>query len=269
MGKFDGWLFVSDIDGTLLSAPEYELSAENRQAIEEFIQEGGRFTFASGRCLFGLMDLYHDLNLTEPVIAGNGALVYDPHKDEFLSISELDKEKSLDIYHYVKEQLPDVGFEIFTDRIIYFIDDNESVQHHIHAEDIPYPFVTLEEATGPWTKLVFGIIPSEMEESREIVFSAPTAKDFNIAQGGKWYLELSDKNISKGIAILRLAAKYNIPKEKIITLGDNENDISMFTITPHSFAVSNGTDKAKNAANHLTGLGGSKGTAIADVLKQL
>ena len=210
MGKFDGWLFVSDIDGTLLSPPDYNLSIENKQAIEEFMREGGRFTFASGRCLFGLMDLYHELQLTEPLIAGNGALVYDPHKDEFLSVSELDKKSSLDIYHYVKERLPDVGFEIFTDRIIYFIDDNESVQHHIHAEDIPYPFVTIEEATGPWTKLVFGIIPSEMEKSREIVFSAPTAKEFNIAQGGKWYLELSDKNISKGIAILMLAQKYDI-----------------------------------------------------------
>ncbi len=269
MGKFDGWLFVSDVDGTLLSAPDYTLSNENQLAIQRFIDEGGQFTFASGRCLFGLMELYHKLGLTVPLIAGNGALIYNPKDDNFLSVSELDKEKSLRIYHYVKERLPDVGFEIFNDRIIYFIDDNASVQHHIHAENIPYPFVSINEATGPWTKLVFGIDPTRIQESRDVVFSAPNADDFNIAQGGKWYLELSDKSISKGVAILKIAEHLNIAKDKIITLGDNENDISMFQITPHSFAVADATEEAIRAANHKTGKGGSPGTAIADVLKQL
>lgn len=268
MGRFDGWLFVSDIDGTLLSAPDYTLSQENRRAISEFVSEGGHFTFASGRCLFGLLDLYRELDLKDPLIAGNGALIYDPVSDRFLSVSEMNKEKSLEIYRYVKERLPEVGFEIFTDRKIYFIDDNESVQHHIHAENLPYPFVSLDEAIGPWTKLVFGIIPSRMAESRKVVFSAPCAEEFYIAQGGEWYLELSDKSISKGVAILELANHLDISKEKIITLGDNENDISMFEITPYSFAVADATKKAKNAAAFQTQIGGSKGSAIADVIKQ-
>ena len=43
MGKFSGKLFVSDMDATLLDS-EHRISDENREAIEYFISEGGRFT---------------------------------------------------------------------------------------------------------------------------------------------------------------------------------------------------------------------------------
>ena len=108
-----------------------------------------------------------------------------------------------------------------------------------------------------------------MEENRKVVFSAPYAEEFNIAQGGDWYLELSDKSISKGLAVLSLAEHLGVAKDKIITLGDNENDISMFEITPYSFVVDNASPHVKSAAAFRTGRGGSKGKAVADVLNQL
>lgn len=269
MGKFDGWLFISDIDGTLLSAPNYTLSSKNKEAITTFINEGGRFTFASGRCLFGLMGLYRELGLKDPVIASNGSMIYDPARDVFPYVAELDPEKSLAIYQYAKERLPDMGFEIFTDRIIYFIDDNEVVQNHIRAEQLPYPFVTLDAAKEPWTKLVFAILPSEMQKSREVIFSAPTADTFCITQSMDCYLELSQKNVTKGSSVLKLADLLGIDTNHIITLGDNENDVSMFEITPYSFAVADGSKIAKHAAAFQTGPGGSAGEVVAEVLNQL
>ena len=46
MGKFDGILICTDLDGTLLKNDK-SVSEENLRAIEYFKREGGRFTFVT------------------------------------------------------------------------------------------------------------------------------------------------------------------------------------------------------------------------------
>ena len=48
MGKFDGVLICTDLDGTLLRNDK-SISADNKAAIDYFKAEGGRFTFVTGR----------------------------------------------------------------------------------------------------------------------------------------------------------------------------------------------------------------------------
>ena len=48
MGKFDGVLICSDIDGTLTDSCG-KISTENCRAIEYFQSEGGMFTVSTGR----------------------------------------------------------------------------------------------------------------------------------------------------------------------------------------------------------------------------
>ena len=40
--------------------------------------------------------------------------------------------------------------------------------------------------------------------------------------------------------------------EELIVFGDNENDISMFKITPNSVVLSSGSDEAKQNATYAT-----------------
>ena len=48
MGKFDGVLFFSDYDDTLYNSRR-TVSPENHAAIRYFMEEGGRFSVATGR----------------------------------------------------------------------------------------------------------------------------------------------------------------------------------------------------------------------------
>lgn len=48
MGKFDGYLFLTDIDGTLTDS-RGRISPENSEAIKYFQSNGGLFTVATGR----------------------------------------------------------------------------------------------------------------------------------------------------------------------------------------------------------------------------
>ena len=78
-----------------------------------------------------------------------------------------------------------------------------------------------------------------------------------------------DNYASKSVAVLKVAEELGIPTDRIITLGDNENDLSMFSITPHSFAVGNASDEIKKAASHVVGVGGLHGQVVRDVLNIL
>ena len=48
MGKFDGILICTDLDGTLYKNDK-TISEKNKAAIEYFKREGGSFTFVTGR----------------------------------------------------------------------------------------------------------------------------------------------------------------------------------------------------------------------------
>ena len=83
MGIFDGYLLVSDMDGTLLNK-KGKLSEENKRAIEYFVDNGGHFTLATGRMMPSIKRHINKMKVTLPVIMYNGTKVYDFHNDSVI-----------------------------------------------------------------------------------------------------------------------------------------------------------------------------------------
>uniref|UniRef100_UPI001C556D97 HAD family hydrolase n=1 Tax=Klebsiella pneumoniae TaxID=573 RepID=UPI001C556D97 len=48
IGKYDNFLLISDLDGTLINSKQ-EISKENLEAVKYFIENGGIFSVATGR----------------------------------------------------------------------------------------------------------------------------------------------------------------------------------------------------------------------------
>ncbi|MFC6253972.1 HAD-IIB family hydrolase [Secundilactobacillus hailunensis] len=59
-------------------------------------------------------------------------------------------------------------------------------------------------------------------------------------------------NATKRSGLQILQDHYQIADDELMTFGDNENDLSMLTITPHSFAMKNAADKIRQSAAHVT-----------------
>ena len=76
MGKFDGFLICTDLDGTLLRNDK-TISPENLQAIAYFKQEGGFFTFVTGRMPFFVSHVYDRIKPNAPIGCINGGGLYD------------------------------------------------------------------------------------------------------------------------------------------------------------------------------------------------
>ena len=79
-GKFSDYLLVSDMDATLLD-DNHTISEENRQAIDYFIKNGGRFTVATGRMVEAVRAYMPNLHINAPAVLHNGAKIYDYEKD--------------------------------------------------------------------------------------------------------------------------------------------------------------------------------------------
>ena len=90
MGKFSGLLMVSDLDRTLFGDKSVKLILpENNTAIEYFIENGGFFTFATGRSLVAARELTVDIPKNAPAILFNGQMIYDFNKDHILFSDEI------------------------------------------------------------------------------------------------------------------------------------------------------------------------------------
>ena len=118
MKKFDGMLFVTDLDGTLID-DSGNISKENLDAIEYFKSEGGKFTFITGRLPFGARRIYEIVKPNAPCGCINGGGIYDYEREKFLWSMELSK-SVLDMVEYVDINLPPMGIEVNLHEKIYF-----------------------------------------------------------------------------------------------------------------------------------------------------
>lgn len=63
---------------------------------------------------------------------------------------------------------------------------------------------------------------------------------------------ISERSVNKAHGLQQLQEKYRIANNEIMTFGDDENDLSMLTVTPHSYAMANARPIVKQATQHLT-----------------
>ena len=90
-------LYISDVDGTLYRGGEASLRDQTRELFSRLLQTGTAVTIASGRNLYGIYDIATESGITLPVIAYNGAAVYDFHKGKAVKIFPMEREKTREL----------------------------------------------------------------------------------------------------------------------------------------------------------------------------
>ena len=86
----DAALF-SDLDGTLFNC-RGEVSINNRNAIEDFIAQGGMFGIATGRASQNALQHLPGISINAPSIVFNGAAAYDYVNKRYILANYLDAE---------------------------------------------------------------------------------------------------------------------------------------------------------------------------------
>jgi Cof subfamily protein (haloacid dehalogenase superfamily) len=82
-----------------------------------------------------------------------------------------------------------------------------------------------------------------------------------IAQTLRTFLEVMDKNVSKGKGLAFVMERLSLKAEEVIAFGDEENDIPMFEAAGFSAAPSNAKESVKAAADLIIASNAEDGVA--------
>lgn len=247
MGIFDGYLLVSDMDGTLLNS-NGKLSEENKNAIEYFVENGGQFTLATGRMLPSVKRHINKMKVTLPVIMYNGTKVYDFNKEKVVW-EKLLEENRKDIIKIVNKINSKVGIEIYSEEIVYIFQScNKTERFKGLGYDVVYE-VDNSIYNKDWTKVL--IVGNKEELDIVEKYLKNIYEDNDIVRSSSIYLEIIPKGVTKGQALQEIIKLNNMEDFNVITVGDNMNDIELIEVANYGFCVENGSEILKKRAKYI------------------
>lgn len=253
-------MLVTDMDYTLLNRDK-AVSERNKKALQAAMDKGVHVVVATGRIYTSALYYAKLLGISTPIIASNGALIREEHTDNTMyqcllqekAIKEmvrLTREKGLFCHFFSRDT-------IFTEKLVNvstrytewnkYMAEKDQVKIRILNS---FEDMTEQERNGIFKAVVVDEDDSKLLYIREEIMKTGLV---TVSQSLKDNIEVMNKEVSKGNAVAKLAEIYNIDKSEIITLGDNENDISMIEYAGLGVAMGNAEQCLKDRADYITG----------------
>ena len=251
MGKFDGILICTDLDGTLFRKDK-TVSEENREAIEYFKREGGYFTFITGRLPYYSWEAYNAAKPNVPFGCVNGGGLYDGEKKEYVWYREMDQ-GYLPLIEAIDEKFKDVGIQVCTFFKTYFAKENETMENFRRITGLPNFVADYHEVSEPVAKILFGTdYEEEIRAVEKTLREHPIAHKYDFIRSERKLFEILPKGVNKGLAVEKLVDFLKIDPEKTVAVGDYNNDVGMFRAAKYGIAVANASKEALEAADLVT-----------------
>jgi len=254
MGKFDGILICTDFDCTLADkSGNGTVSKENIDAINYFMKEGGLFTLATGRQRKLLEKMKLEINFNAPLILINGTVV------------------DLNGEHIYEKPLPEGAKE----DIFEIYKNNPSIREsHMRTREISEVYVNekgsmkcTRRAEGPYYKCIFLFdCPEDCSEFMKKM-KEEYGEKYEFDRSWVFEAEMHAKGSGKGDAVRFLRKYYGKNVNRVICVGDFENDISMLIEADEGIAVENATDEVKAVADRVTV--SCEENAVAKIISEL
>lgn len=263
MGKFDGILICTDLDGTLYRNDK-TISHENREAIDYFKREGGYFTFITGRMPYYSTDAYNYVQPNAPFGCVNGGGVYDGESDKYIWSLEISADVT-ELVEYIDARFSDIGIQVCCFDKTYFTRENEMTLSFIQRTGLPNLVRHYADVDETIAKIIFNSEDSGVLTAIENTLrSHPKAYKFDFVRSEQTLFEILPKGVHKGLALLKLVEYLNVDIEKTVAVGDFDNDVGMLRAAGLGIAVANSSPLALAAADLVTV--SNEEHAIADVI---
>lgn len=260
-------LYVSDLDGTLLNN-NARLSEISKTLLNNAIDNNINFTIATARTPATIVSLLSGLNLNLPIITMNGSAIYDIKNDKYIYYNTIKNVLVSDISKILKD--------INANAFIYTIKDNHLYVYHnklIHPYQIEFyelrkntKFKTfIEGCPSIDSEVLYFTIMDYEDKVNELYNRIKDLDNLYIVKYRDTYnkdiinLEIYDINSSKANAINYFKNELNF--SRLITFGDNINDIPMFQISDECYAVDNAVSELKEISTDIIGLNTSDSVA--------
>lgn len=252
-----------DLDDTLLR-DDCSISLYTQEILRAAMNKGVRIVVATGRMFQAARPLGKVLGLGDvPMVCYTGSVTGLCESGNIVRSVSISKEKAKEILEVVKEN----GWEaqVYVDDELYVEKYTDNVEdYEVHCKVKAH--VIGEELYNPQkdpTKILICEHDEEKMAKVEEIMREKFSHDVNQVKSKPYFFEMNHKDCSKANALLALCKEYGFETEELMTFGNGDNDVSMLSMTPWSFAVENATENAKKAASHLTASNNDDGVAKA------
>jgi len=249
----DKHLIALDLDGTLLK-DDKTISYKTKQVIKKAREVGHIVMIATGRPFRSSEMYYKELELDSPIVNFNGAFIHHP-KDHHWGIyhSPLDMSVAKDIVETC------ISYD-FYNIIAEVIDD---VYFHYHDEKLfelfsfGNPNITTGDLRTFLTKSPTSMLIHSTEEQVKLIRQQLNEVHAEVIEHRSWgapfpVVEIIKNGLNKAVGLKRVSEYYNIPPERIIAFGDEDNDLEMIDYAGYGVAMGNAIAELKTAANEVT-----------------
>ncbi len=266
-------LIAMDMDGTLLNQQPDEIPEENVKALRLAKERGIHLALCSGRLPDDAGFFALDAGLDMTVLALNGGCRTDHPLGEVRDSCLLQPAICHQLLKLLDET--DLLYGVFRENTLAV---NRLEREHAKAGLLWGTYIQRQGSRGSITygrdaalalaatgcnKIV--AIDEEDQGTLAVLHQRIRAEIQGISISSSWRnnMEINPAGVDKGHAVTRLAQELDIPLTDVMTIGDNENDVTMLKCAYWSVAMGNATENARAAARFVTLNNTENGVAAA------
>jgi Cof subfamily protein (haloacid dehalogenase superfamily) len=261
-------LLVSDLDGTLLT-DEKKVSKADQIALKKLRDAGINICLATGRNNREVEQVMQGIGLSYHQVNQNGAQVYT-EKGHMLHSSQFSSQNATNLYHLIESF--DLSVHVIIDA---FLESSKSELKRVipmeqksyfqHEDDTLFKHIAhLDKKIGeevlPIKFSYFGEVSMLRFLEEEVHKRFPN--QFTSFLVDKNCLDFMPLHVNKGTGLQFLFDHLNISPNEVVCIGDSENDISMFDLIPHSFAM-------ETASSHVQSKASRTAISVAEAVEWL
>ena len=246
-------LVVADIDGTFLDS-EGKPSQGALEAIQAIRSQGIRFTLCSGRGNPGVKPFIDLLELKQPYIISGGAAIIDPLR---LAVIRQEKMSERQIHQAIQLGIRSGSDILFHDAWHLYVLSSDEFWEDIKSWEWMKGYGWQDfRRIRAWQEVpIHQIIRmdyfNQPEQLPQLVEDVEKLNEQLHAIVMRRNIEISDKRVEKGSALVHLAEYLHIPLENVMSLGDGLNDISMLETAGVGVAMKNSSPEVICKADYL------------------
>src|SRR6202049_5368464 len=266
-------LLAADIDGTLLN-PTFEISEADLAALRRAHQEGVEVILVTGRRHTFALPIAKQLGFDLWLISSNGAITRSLSGETFHR-DMLPAETCRKLCSVMREFRGNMVLTFDTEEkgavvLEHMRDLNESIQRWLEKNLQYIDFVIpLDKSltTDPVQAMFCGRI-ERMHQAMGILATSGLENDITVLRTEYPVRDLSivdvlNQGCSKGHALQRWANYRGIPREQVMAIGDNYNDIEMLAFAGIPFIMDHAAADIRRAGWKLTRSNAERGGAAA------
>ncbi|MBD5636942.1 MAG: HAD family hydrolase, partial [Clostridia bacterium] len=252
-------LYLTDLDGTLLR-PDGTLSEYSRKALNELIDRGVIFSFATARSYNTAMPLLEGVKLNAPMIVYNGSFIVR-QDNSTVYFNGFTAEDGREVFEtFLRRGLCPVVYSVIEGhtRMSFLRSESSHAQTEFSVSRMDDKFdkkrvreIFSRTALLDGDVYYFNCIDEEEKlrpvyEELQERYRCFFGRDM---YSGEWWLEVMPKSASKAEAAKKL--KELLGCDKLVAFGDGVNDIPLFEVADECYAVQNAAEELKRIASGI------------------